>query len=136
MPRTRTFWFIFSIGSEATVLLGWNGITAIPITVVSNALNDHTYLCFSAIWLVFAFIHGYRSYRNLKTILRFWYKEWHIFFGAGDICLLAVFWLIATTPESNSAPDTMRLFLGTVFILSWFLLLVWAAFVVRKYPTA
>jgi hypothetical protein len=135
MFSTKGSRFIFSLGSEVAVLFGWNLVTAIPIAVVSHTLKDHTYLYFSAIWLVFALIHGYRSYRNLKTTIRFWYKEWHIFLGAGDVCLSAIFWLIATTPEPNSTPDTMRLFLGIVFIFSWFLLLVYAAFVVRKYPT-
>src|SRR5690349_17078916 len=104
MPKTRASWFLISLGSEFGVFLLGKLLTSIPIEPAYNTLYDNFFLYFSGVWLLFAFIHGYRIYRNLKTAHYPWYKEWHVFQGLADACL-SIFWLLVNISVFANTPD-------------------------------
>jgi hypothetical protein len=131
MSETRAFWVRTLVLSEAAIFFAWRMVVIIPIKVVYNALNDNILLYFSGIWLIFASIHGYRSYRSLKAAPNLWYKEPHIFLGLADICWLCFFWLIEHIFDGNDAP--FPLFLIIIILLVF--LIIWSAFIMRKYSS-
>jgi hypothetical protein len=133
MPRTRRSWQAISIGSELVAIGIWILVEAGPRDDLSKNLNNNLFLYLSLIWLAFALIHGYVSYRSLKNAPSVWYKEWNLFWGLADACLSGFLWLLALTPEQSSALG-WTFFLGLFLLLFWILLMFWAVFVVIKYP--
>ncbi len=131
MIGEKSFRFLISLLCEFAVFFAWHLVVIIPIKVVYNALNDNIALYLSGIALVFAFLRGYRSYRNLKTTPTLWHKEPFVFLALGDICL-SVFLLLIHLSQFSNTPDNGSLFLGFFFSFSWILLMLIAVFIVRK----
>jgi hypothetical protein len=134
MPKTRRFWQAISIGSEIAVPGIGYLVVPLPRGDLYKILNDNLFLYFSIIWLIFALIHGYVSYKGIKNAPRVWYKEWNLFWGLADACMAGFWWLLALTPEQSSRLNYGNFFLEIFFSFSWVLLMVWSVLVVRKYP--
>jgi hypothetical protein len=79
MSETKKSWITRLVFCEYAIFFAWRLVVIIPIKPVYNALSDNILLYFSGILLIFASLHGYRSYRSIKAAPNLWYKEPHIF---------------------------------------------------------
>lgn len=126
-------WFFVSSYVEAAVLMiGFWFLSSRKYGIDFEERTNLSLIFAVIVFFIFALIHLYFGFISIRKNTRYWYRQWNLSYGIGNMCMAGFFLLIAFDPVTHMIPTYISFFLDLFLAFSWLALMLWSVFVVRK----